>query len=146
MFSSAALIAATCLAGFGLNAHAVTCSALRPHLDSVERGEATTQSKVSVGLGEDYCKMVGSPDVFTGRVECFWSNTEDQHWTEDDARDMGQSLNQSCSFLTAHFDDARHPGAAYFLWYGDFTGVTFKVTDQGMTMVIQIDEEAFYFS
>lgn len=147
LISFVTVCAANCLVMAGLPASADVCTAIQPHLDFVEQGTGSPPVGVfSLGLGEDSCKAIKDADVFKTRVVCSWDNTPERSWTADDARDIGQKLNQSCYFLTTHFNDARHSDAAYFLWYGDYTGVVLKVTGKGLTLTIQVDEEAFYFS
>lgn len=147
LISFVTVCSANCLVMEGMPAHADVCSALRPHLDYIEQASGTPPAPgLSLQLGEDRCKVEESGDIFENRVECSWHSTSDRSWSRDDALDIGQTLHQSCPFLTSHFGDARHPDADYFLWYGDYTGVTLKTTDKGISLIIQVDEEAFYFS
>ncbi len=124
-----------------------SCAAMKPHLEFVEYGQgASSDASPKMGLGEDECRVIKAPDIFDNRVVCKWTNTAERTWTADDARDIGVQLHNSCRFLTLHYSGPRHEDADYFLWYGDFTGVSIDHNAKGLELVIQIDEEAYYFS
>lgn len=123
------------------------CSAIAPHLSNIE-GElaAGTAEPSSIGLGETYCEYGPiTADIFQNRFECVWKNTAEKTWTRDDALTIGQQLNANCPSMTANFGSSGR-GEAYFLWYGNFTTVLIFVTDTGLRLTAQIDEEAYHWS
>lgn len=122
------------------------CAALESHLSVIESGQTGPADPVSVDLGETSCAYgPATGDRFQNRFECVWTSSDENVWTADDARRIGQQLNSDCATLTANHGPGGY-GEAYFLWYGNFTTVLIFVTDTGLKLTAQMNEEAYYWS
>ena len=126
--------------------HAEVCTAISPHLANIEQQKRGRVDNFTIGMGETSCKYgPTTSNIFKNNFECVWTNTSERTWTRQDARDLGQKLKQSCSVLTSHFGSGGH-GEEAFLWYGNFTTVLIFVTETGLRLSAQIDEEAYHWS
>ena len=124
------------------------CASLDPHLLAIEAGAGQKPTaETSLNLGETSCSYKqDTTSEFDHAFVCSWDNTETKIWTTDDAKDIGRQLHQQCWQLSAHIDGERSEKNDYFLWFGDFTGITVNQTGSGIELIVQIDEEAYYFS
>lgn len=126
---------------------AQNCPIPELYLKHIESGSGVMPvTGIDLGLGEDACQLFEHSDPLKRKITCQWTNSDQRVWSADDAKDLGARLHRECRSLTSHFSDARHEGAVYFLWFGDFTGLTLDHSAKGITLTVQIDEEAYYFS
>lgn len=127
-------------------ANAEYCAAISPHLGNIEKAKHGPKAQFHIGLDESFCQYSAkTSDIFKNRFECVWENSDEHTWTQTDAREIGARLNSNCSSLTTHFGASKQ-GESYFLWYGNYTTVLIFVTETGLKLTAQIDEEAYHWS